>query len=179
MTNTLQNTSKVTQHCPREECRDERTRSWNIGEGTKFEEHRDGWSQEGKRRHGEGRRDKWSQKVENLENWKNCENDEETICQSEERLCKSIMRGFVNCNHEKHAMMADVGKKEQDVIDDITGKELPWHAEREARELELKYLRDLGVYEKVDEKEAVEKYGITPVDTKRVDTDKACKSGHE
>ena len=37
----------------------------------------------------------------------------------------------------------------------------------------LKYLRDFGVYEKVDEKEAVEKYGITPVDTKWVDTDKA------
>ena len=58
-------------------------------------------------------------------------------------------------------------------FDDITGKELPWHAVHKARELELKYLRDLGVYEKVDEKEAVEKYGVTPVDTKWVDTDKA------
>ena len=79
-------------------------------------------------------------------------------------------------NHEKHTMLADVEEEqEQDVIcfDDITGKELPWHAVRKARELELKYLRDLGVYEKVDEKEAVEKYGITPVDTKWVDTDKA------
>ena len=44
---------------------------------------------------------------------------------------------------------------------------------REARELELKYLRDLGVYEKVDEKEAVEECGTTPVDTKWVDTDNA------
>ena len=44
---------------------------------------------------------------------------------------------------------------------------------RKARELELKYLRDLGVYEKVDGKEAVAKYGINPVDTKWVDTDKA------
>ena len=73
-------------------------------------------------------------------------------------------------------MLADVEEEqEQDVIcfDDITGKELPWHAVRKARELELKYLRDLGVYEKVDEKEAVAKYGITPVDTKWVDTDKA------
>ena len=43
----------------------------------------------------------------------------------------------------------------------------------EARELELKYLRDLGVYEKIDEKKAVGLYGITPVDTKWVDTDKA------
>ena len=31
----------------------------------------------------------------------------------------------------------------------------------------------LGVYEKADEEEAVEKYGITPVETKWVDTDKA------
>ena len=42
-----------------------------------------------------------------------------------------------------------------------------------ARELELKCLRDLGVYEKVDQKEAAAKYGITPVDTEWVDTDKA------
>ena len=73
-------------------------------------------------------------------------------------------------------MWAEVGEEqEQDVIcfDDITGKELLWHAVREARKFELKYLRDLGVYEQVDEKEAVEKYGITPVDTKWVDTDEA------
>ena len=43
-------------------------------------------------------------------------------------------------------------------------------------------MRDLGVYEKVDEKEAVEKYGISPVDTiwvtqtKRSRTSQ-CKSG--
>ena len=43
----------------------------------------------------------------------------------------------------------NVEEEEQDVIcfDDITSKELPWHAVRKARELELKYLRDLGVYE--------------------------------
>ena len=65
--------------------------------------------------------------------------------------------------------------KNKDLIcsDDITGNDLPWHAVRKARELELKYLRDLGVYEKVDEKEAVAKYGITPVDSKWVETDKA------
>ena len=73
-------------------------------------------------------------------------------------------------------MLADVEEEQEQYVicfDDITGKELPWHAVHEARELELKHLRDLGVYEKVDEKEAVEKYGVTPVDTKRVDTDKA------
>ena len=31
--------------------------------------------------------------------------------------------------------------------------------------------RDLGVYEKADEKEAVAKYGITSVDTKWIDTE--------
>ena len=52
-------------------------------------------------------------------------------------------------------------------------------AVREARELEPKYLRDLGLHEKVDEKEAVEKYGITPVDTKWVDTDRAFKGNRK
>ena len=46
------------------------------------------------------------------------------------------------------------------------------------------YLRELGVFEKVDERAAVVKYNVTPVDTKWVDTDKAfeggqCKSFHE
>ena len=43
---------------------------------------------------------------------------------------------------------------------------------KEARAQEQKYLRELGVYEKVDERAAVAKY-VTPVDTKCVDTDKA------
>ena len=83
--------------------------------------------------------------------------DEEMRSQSEESLCKSIMKGLTRRNREKHAMLAEVEEKEQDVIyfDDITGKELLWHALRQARELELKYLRDLGVYDKIDENEAV------------------------
>ena len=36
-----------------------------------------------------------------------------------------------------------------------------------------KYLRDLGVYEKIDVNEAVAQHKITPVDTKWFDTDKA------
>ena len=83
----------------------------NIGEGTTFEEHRDEWSQEGE-----------FGKVEN------CENNEETMSQSEEKMCKSIIRGLVKRNHEKHTMLAVI------CFDDITGKELPWHAVREARE---------------------------------------------
>ena len=56
---------------------------------------------------------------------------------------------------------------------DVPAKELPWHRERKAREQELKYLRDLGVYEKVDEREAIAQYKVTPVDTKWIDTNKA------
>ena len=105
-----------------------------------------------------------------------CKIDEEMRRRSEEELCKSILKGLAKRSREKHAMLADVEEgQEQDVIciDDITGKELQWRAVRKARELEMKYLRDLGVYEKVDEKEAVAKYGITLVDTKWIDTDKA------
>ena len=114
-------------------------------------------------------------KVGKLEN---CRDDHEVQCRSEEKLCESIIKGFTRRNHEKHTMLANVEKgreQGQDVIciDDIAGKELPWHAVRKARELELKYLRDLGMYEKVDEKEAVATYTITPVDTKWIDTDKA------
>ena len=44
---------------------------------------------------------------------------------------------------------------------------------RQAREQELKCLRDLGVFEKVDEREARVQYQVTPVDTKLIDTSKA------
>ena len=44
---------------------------------------------------------------------------------------------------------------------------------KQVREKELKYLHELGVYEKVDERSAVAKYTVTPVDSKWVDTDKA------
>ena len=79
--------------------------------------------------------------------------DEEMRSQSEERC-------LARRNREKHAMLAEVEEKEQDVIcfDDITGKELPWHPVRRACELELKCLRHLGVHEKIDENEAVAQY---------------------
>ena len=118
-----------------------------------------------------------SGKVGKLEN---CKSDEGMLSQSEERLCRSIMKFLARRNHERHTMLADVEEEqEQDVIcfDDITGKELPWHAVRKARELELKYLRDLGVYEKVDEREAIAQFQVTPVDTKWMDTNKAFDGG--
>ena len=107
-----------------------------------------------KRGQGEERRDGWSQ---HWKSWKIAKTDEEMWCRSDETLCKSIMKGLARRSSEGHAMLEDVEEEqEQDVtcFDDITGKELPWHAVRKARELELKYLRDLGVYEKADEKEA-------------------------
>ena len=105
------------------------------------------------------------QKIENLKSpvmdgvkfgkvgkWENSKIDEEIRRRSEETLCRSIMKGLTRRNCEKHAMLADVEEtqgKDQDVVcfDDVTGKEMPWSAVRKARELELKYLLDLGVYE--------------------------------
>ena len=77
---------------------------------------------------------------------------------------------FARRNREKHAILAEVGKEEQHVIhiDDVK-----WHETRRAREQELKYLRDFGVYEEVDEREAIAHYQVTPVDTKWIDTNKA------
>ena len=48
---------------------------------------------------------------------------------------------------------------------------------RKAREQELKHLRDFGVCEKVDEREAIAHYQVTPVDTRWIDTDKAFEGG--
>ena len=55
--------------------------------------------------------------------------------QNEERLCKSIIKGLARRNHEKHAILAEMVEENQNVvcIDDVTGKELPWHEVREAQ----------------------------------------------
>ena len=42
---------------------------------------------------------------------------------------------------------------------------------KQACEKELKYLRELGVYENDDEREAIAKYNVIPVDTKWIDTE--------
>ena len=56
--------------------------------------------------------------------------------------CKLIIKSLARRNREKHAILPEMEGEEQDVkcFDDITGKELPWHAVRKAREQELKYL---------------------------------------
>ena len=112
-----------------------------------------------------------------VENFKTAE---EMRYENEEKLCKSIVKSIARRNREKHAILAEVEEEEQDVIciDDVTGEELPWHAVRKAREQGLKHLRDLGVYEKVHEREAIAQYQVTPVDTKWVDTDKAIEGEH-
>ena len=104
----------------------------------------------------------------------------------EEKLCKSIVKGLARRQRERHAMLAEMDEENQDVVcvGDITQKEFPCHAVRKARAQELKFLRDLRVHEKVDEREAIAQYQLTPIDTKWIDTDKAfeespCKSDQE
>ena len=51
---------------------------------------------------------------------------------------------------EQDAMLAEAGEEDGFIkFDDITGKEQPWQAVKRARDKELKYLRELGVCEKV------------------------------
>ena len=72
------------------------------------------------------------QKLEKLENWKMAKLTQRCE-QSAERLCKSIIKGLARRSRERHAMLADEEEEQkQDVIcfDQITGKELPWHAVR-------------------------------------------------
>ena len=85
----------------------------------------------------------------------------------------------VHTKPEQDTTLAEAGEEDGFIkcCDDITGKELPWQAVKHAREKELKYLREHGVHEKVDERAAVAKYKVTPVDTKWVDTDKALEGG--
>ena len=70
------------------------------------------------------------------------ENDEEMWCRSEEKLCKSIKKASPDAT-VKDTRCWQKWKKNKNKMsyDDITGKELPWHAVRKARELGLKYLR--------------------------------------
>ena len=51
-------------------------------------------------------------------------------------------------------MLTAIGQEDQRVlcIDDVTSKELPWSEMRQARDQNLKYVRDLGVCGSVDER---------------------------
>ena len=76
--------------------------------------------------------------------------------------------------HEQDAMLAGDGEDGGIKCFDVNiGKGLPLQAVKQAREQELKCLRELRVCEKVDEHAALAKYHVTPIDTKWVDTGKA------
>ena len=66
-----------------------------------------------------------------------------------------------------------MGEEEVNVRCDVTGKELMWSAARRAREEDVTHFLDFGVHAQFDAQTAVAKCGVTPVDTKRLDTDKA------
>ena len=87
------------------------------------------------------------------------------------RVRRSARVGQEDCmKPEQDAMLAEAVEESEFIkcFDDIIGKELPWpwQAMKEARAKELKYLRELDVYEMVDTRTAVAKYNVTPVDTK-------------
>ena len=93
-----------------------------------------------------------------------------------EKVWKLVRFCHEKCKKVKNdAMLAGAGEEDEFIkcFDDTTGKELPWQSVKEAREKELKYLRELGVCGNVDERTAVAKYNVTPVDTKWVDSNKA------
>ena len=87
-------------------------------------------------------------------------------------VCKSVTFGQEEYTKlEQDAVLAGAGEEVNFIkcFDDVTGKELLAQGVKEAREQELKYLREHGVYEKVVERATVEKHQVTPVDTKWVD----------
>ena len=64
-------------------------------------------------------------------------------------LYKLMIKGVARHHRERHALLATGEGENQRVqfADDITGKELLLSEVRQAREHELKHLRDFGVFE--------------------------------
>ena len=85
--------------------------------------------------------------------------DEEKKDRKEDELCKSIIQGFARHHRKRNAILANAEEEEDQRV--------------HARELELKYFPDLGVNERVDERETIAKNQVTPDDTKWIDTNKA------
>ena len=83
--------------------------------------------------------------------------DEESNGQDEGKVCKSIIKSI----------------ETRDIDTEQPVKEMLWHEVRTDCEQELKYLRDFGVCEKIDEREAIAQCQVTPVDTKWIDTNEA------
>ena len=113
-------------------------------------------------------------KLETVGKSENSKTGEESKDQDEEQWCKSSIKRLARRHREEHAILAEVGEVDQRFLcfDDATSKDLLWHEVRQSRDQQLKYLRDLGVYEQVDEREAIAQYQVTPVDTQWIDTNK-------
>ena len=81
---------------------------------------------------------------------------------------KSEQDATLKSSFAQDAVLAKAGEEGKFIkfFHDIIGKELLWKAVKQAREQELKYLRELGVHEKVDEHAVVAKDNVIPVDTK-------------
>ena len=92
------------------------------------------------------------EQLEKLENRRIPKLTRNAKIRTEEKMCKSIIKGLARRIREEHAILAEIEEEQQHVIciDDVTSGELPWHGVRKGREQELKYVRDLGLYEKVD-----------------------------
>ena len=74
--------------------------------------------------------------MEKLGNWKIAKLMRRCVPKVRRNCASRSLKGLARRNREEHAMLADVEEEqEQDVIffDDITGKELPWHAVRKSR----------------------------------------------
>ena len=96
------------------------------------------------------------EKLENVEQWKHRDGLTKT---TKDKMYRTIVDGFVKqCNGTGVTLNA-VGEAELNArcVDVVTGKGLPWSAVRRAREEELKYLRDLSLYEEVDGQTALVK----------------------
>ena len=116
----------------------------------KIRNHRDGWS------------NIWK-------SWKTSSIVMDSSLLWKQKLCRAIVDGFMK--HCKQTCVAHDSDQEEEL--NVTDKELLWSAVRPSRDEELKYLKGLGVYEKVDEQTATAKYGVSPADVKWLDTDKA------
>ena len=94
----------------------------------------------------------------------NSEIKEEKRHREEEQLHKSIIRDVVRLHRERHAILMMTEKKDECVqrVDDNIDITLSCSAIRQVEERESKHLRDLREFWKVDERDAIARYEISP-----------------
>ena len=95
----------------------------------------------------------------------------DSLTKTQKHNCITIVDGIKKLCKRTVATLDAVEEEEVNVrcVGDATSEELPWPAVRRAREMAVGTL----VCTKVDEQTAFAKYGVTPVDTKWIDTDMA------